>query len=157
MFRDSTISVNTACPVRGSHVDPARDPVYVNGRALAFCCTPCPSVFIQDPERYLRPMKISLRCPVVPSRRAILDSSLRVRLNQDIYYFSSMAALKRFRKDPLRYCGKLTDPVTRERFRPTKSSPHVAFRGRDYWFAADSTLARFQAQPERFYERLAGS
>lgn len=157
MYADSSISVNTVCPVRKARVDPNRNPVYVNGRAVAFCCTPCPATFSQDPERYLRPMKVSLRCPVRPARRAILDSSLRVKLNQDIYFFSSMSAMKLFRKDPLRYCGVLTDPVSRARFRPTKQSPHVTFRGREYYFAADSTLVRFQAQPERFYERFAGT
>lgn len=157
MYADSSISINTVCPVRKVRVDPNRSPVYVNGRAVAFCCTPCPAVFSQDPERYLRPMKVSLRCPVRPARRAILDSSLRLKLNQDIFFFSSMSAMKLFRKDALRYCGILTDPVSRERFRPTKQSPHVTFRGREYYFAADSTLARFQAQPERFYERFAGT
>lgn len=157
MYADSSISVNTECPVRGSRVDPDRDPVYVNGRPVAFCCQPCPSIFSLDPERYLRAMKVSLRCPVRPARRAIFDSSLRVKINQDIFFFSSMTAMKRFQKDPLRYCGPLTDPVTRKRFRPTKQSPHVTFRGRPYYFAADSTLVRFQAQPERFYERLAGT
>lgn len=157
MFADSSISLNTLCPVRKARVDPARDPVYVNGKAIAFCCHPCPSVFSHDPERYLRQMKVSLRCPVNHARRAILDSSLRTKINQDIFFFSSASALKRFQEDPLRYCDKLTDPVTRIRFRPSSASPHVTFRGRMYFFAADSTLVRFQAQPERFYERLAGT
>jgi YHS domain-containing protein len=157
MYADSTISLNTTCPVRKARVDPNRDPVYVNGSPVAFCCHPCPSVFSKEPERYLREMKVSLRCPVRPAHRAIFDSSLRMRVNQDVFFFSSLSAMKLFQKDPLRYCGVLTDPVTRGRFRPTKSSPHVTFRGRDYWFAAESTLVRFQAQPERFYERLAGT
>jgi YHS domain-containing protein len=157
MFADSSISLNTICPVRKARVDPNRDPVYVNGKAVAFCCHPCPSVFSQDPERYLREMKVALRCPVNPARRAIFDSSLRMKINQDIFFFSSRTAMKRFEKDPLRFCGKLTDPVTRDRFRPTSASPHVTFRGRMYFFAADSTLARFQAEPEKFYERLAGT
>ncbi|MGE5178824.1 MAG: hypothetical protein ACM3PF_07025 [Bacteroidota bacterium] len=157
MFADSSISLNTICPVRKAKVDPNRDPVYVNGRAIAFCCHPCPSVFSQDPERYLRELKIAVRCPVNPARRAIIDSSLRMKINQDIFFFSSRTAMQRFEKDPLRFCGKLTDPVTRTRFRPTSASPHVTFRGRIYFFASDSTLARFQATPEKFYERLAGT
>jgi YHS domain-containing protein len=157
MYADSSISINTVCPVRRARVDPNRDPVYVNGRPVAFCCTPCPAVFSQDPERYLREMKVSLRCPVRPARRAIFDSSLRMKVNQDIFFFSNTSAMKTFRKDPIRYCGVLTDPVSRERFRPTRQSPHVTFRGREYYFAADATLARFQAQPERCYERVAGT
>ena len=157
MYADSTISLNTNCPVRGGRVDPEREPVYVNGLPIAFCCQPCPSVFSKDPERYLRGMKVTLHDPIYPKKNAIFDSSVRATLNQDIYFFSSVAALKQFKKDPLRYCGLLTDPVSRARFKPSKSSPHVAFRGRNYYFAADSTLARFQADPEKFYERLAGS
>ncbi len=157
MYSDSSISLNTICPVRKAKIDPLRDPVYVNGRPVGFCCHPCPSIFSYDPERYLREMKVSLPCPVHPARRAILDSSLRAKINQDFFFFSSRAALKRFLRDPLRYCGKLTDPVDRVRFRPTKESPHVVFRGRDYYFADGSTLAKFQADPERYYERLAGS
>jgi YHS domain-containing protein len=157
LYADSSISINTICPVRRARVDPNRSPVYVNGRPVAFCCTPCPAVFSQNPERYLREMKVSLRCPVRPARRAVFDSSLRMRVNQDIFFFSSTSAMKTFRKDPLRWCGILTDPVSRERFRPTPQSPHVTFRGREYYFAADTTLVRFQAQPERFYERFAGT
>src|SRR5262245_42955070 len=157
MYADSSISINTHCPVRGGRVDPVRDPVYVNGSPVAFCCHPCPSVFSKDPERYLRTMKVTLRDPVHPSRNAVFDSSVRTMLNQDIYFFSSVGALKQFKKEPFRYCGLLTDPVSRARFKPSKSSPHVAFRGRDYYFAADSTLTRFQSDPKRYYERLAGS
>lgn len=157
MFRDSSVSLNTECPVRKARVDPIRDPVWVNGKPIAFCCTPCPAVFSQDPERYIRDMHVSLRCPVRPARRAVFDSSVRLKMNQDIFFFSSVAAMKQFRKDPLRYCGDLADPVTHARFRPTRQSPHVTFRGRTYYFSADSTLARFQATPERFFERLTGT
>lgn len=157
MYRDSSVSVNTVCPVRKGRIDPNRDPVYVNGQAVGFCCQPCPSIFSFDPEKYLREMKVAFRCPVRPTRRAIFDSSLRAQINQDIFFFSSPTAMKQFQKDPLRYCGKLTDPVTRARFRPTSASPHVTFRGRVYYFAADSSLAKFQERPERFYERTAGT
>ena len=157
MYRDSTISVNTQCPVRGGRIDPKRDPVYVNGRPVGFCCHPCPSTFSFDPEKYLRQMKVSLRCPVRPARRAILDSSLRTRINQDFYFFSSMAAMKQFKKDPLRFTGKLTDPVSHARFQPKKTSPRVTYRGAAFYFASDSTLTQFQAKPERYSERQTGT
>ena len=157
MYKDSTISVNNQCPVRGGRIDPKRAPVYINNRAIGFCCMPCPSTFSYDPEKYLRAMKVSLNCPVRPARRAILDSSLRARINQDFFFFSSMAAMKQFQKDPLRYAGKLTDPVSQERFVPKKDSPRVTFRGRDYYFSSPSTLATFQATPERYFERQTGT
>jgi YHS domain-containing protein len=157
LYRDSTISVNTQCPVRGGRIDPSRDPVYVNGRPVGFCCHPCPSTFSFDPEKYLRQMKVTLQCPVRPARRAILDSSLRTRINQDFYFFSSAAAMKQFKKDPLRFTGKLTDPVSHARFRPKKTSPRVTYRGAAYYFASDSTLTQFQAKPERYAERQTGT
>jgi YHS domain-containing protein len=153
MYRDSLISINDYCPVRKARLDPNRKPVYVNGQPVGFCCTPCPVTFSADPEKYLLGIHASFPCPVRPSRRAILDSTLRAKVNQDIFFFSSVAAKNRFLKDPLRYARTLTDPVSFERFQPTKSSPHVVFRGRDYYFAADSTRARFQAEPENWFER----
>ena len=153
MYRDSLVSFNDYCPVRLARLDPDRKPVYVNGTPIGFCCSPCPVTFSADPEKYLLALHASFPCPVRPTRRAILDSSLRARINQDIFFFSSVAAKNRFQKDPLRYAKTLTDPVSFLRFHPTKSSPHVVFRSRDYYFAADSTLARFQAEPEKWFER----
>ncbi|MGE5176960.1 MAG: hypothetical protein ACM3JJ_11360 [Hyphomicrobiales bacterium] len=156
-YRDSLISINDFCPVRKARLDPDRDPVYVNGRPVGFCCTPCPAVFSMNPERYLPDLKVSFPDPVTPSKRAVIDSSRLLKIGQDIYFFATLETMKRFRKDPLAYCGKLTDPVTHARFRPEPGSPHVRYRGRDYWFAADSTKAEFQATPERFSDRMPGS
>jgi YHS domain-containing protein len=153
MYKDSTVSINNYCPVRVARLDPKRKPVYVNGKPVGFCCTPCPVTFSMDPEKYLRALKVSLPCPVRPSRRAILDSSLRARINHDIYFFSSLSAMRQFKKAPLRYCGKLTDPVSFERFEPTKESPHIVYRDRDYYFGSDSTRIRFQAEPEKWFAR----
>jgi YHS domain-containing protein len=153
MYRDSLVSLNDYCPVRKARLDPDRKPVYVNGTPIGFCCSPCPVTFSADPEKYLRDLHASFPCPVHPRRRAIFDSSLRARVNQDIFFFSSVQAKSRFLKDPLRYTKTLTDPVSFQRFHPKKASPHVVFRGRDYYFAADSTLARFQAEPEKWFER----
>jgi len=153
MYPDSLLSLNDYCPVREARLDPDRKPVYVNGTPIGFCCSPCPVTFSADPEKYLLGLHAEFSCPVRPSRRAIFDSSLRARVNQDIFFFSSAGAKNRFTKDPLRYAKTLTDPVSFTRFHTTKGSPHVVFRGRDYYFAADSTLARFQAEPERWFER----
>jgi YHS domain-containing protein len=153
MYQDSLVSINDFCPVRKARLDPKRKPVYVNGNPIGFCCSPCPVTFTADPEKYLRELHASFRCPVRPSRKAIFDSSLRARVNQDIFFFSSVDARNRFVKNPLRYAKTLTDPVSFERFHPGRNSPHVVFRGRDYYFAADSTLARFQAEPEKWFER----
>lgn len=153
MYRDSLTSINDICPVRKARLDPDRKPVYVNGKPVGFCCSPCPVTFSADPEKYLTELHAAFPCPVNRGRRAIFDSSLRARVNQDIFFFSSVAAKNRFVKDPLRYTKALTDPVSFVRFPAKKTSPHVVFRGRDYYFASDSTLAVFQAEPDRWFER----
>ena len=153
MYRDSLTSINDICPVRKARLDPDRKPVYVNGKPVGFCCSPCPVTFSTDPEKYLTELHAAFPCPVNPARRAIFDSSLRARVNQDLFFFSSVAAKNRFVKDPLRYTKALTDPVSFVRFPAKKTSPHVVFRGRDYYFASDSTLAVFQAEPDRWFER----
>lgn len=111
---------------------------------------------MQDPERYLRALQIEPPCTVYPKRKAILDSSLRIKMNHEIFYFSSKAARDLFLKNPLRYCGLLTDPVGKQRFQPTAQSPRATFRGRSYYFAADSSRTRFLGAPEKFADRGVG-
>ena len=108
---------------------------------------------MQDPERYLRELHIEPPCTVYPKRKAIVDSSLRIKMNHEIFYFSSKAARDLFVKDPLRYCGLLTDPVSKQRFRPTAKSPHTDYRGRSYYFMADSSMTRFLGAPQKFADR----
>jgi YHS domain-containing protein len=98
-------------------------------------------------------LNIAVRDLVPPRRPARLDSSLRVVLGHDIFFFADEASRARFLKDPLRYCRRLTDPVTLRRFRPTSRSSHVDYRGRGYWFANDSTFTAFQATPDSFAVR----
>ena len=81
------------------------------------------------------------------------DSSLRVFVGHDIFYFADAASRARFLREPLRYCRRLTDPVTLRRFRPTPRSPHLEYLRRPYWFAADSTFRVFQATPDSFAVR----
>jgi YHS domain-containing protein len=69
-----------------------------------------------------------------------------------MYYFSTPGAKRKFLADPLRHCGLLTDPVSRERFQPAKDSPREDHAGRPYFFASDSTRAAFLADPARFAE-----
>ena len=108
---------------------------------------------MQDPERYLRDLEIDPPCVVQPGKKAIIDSSRRLKVNYEIYYFSSQAAMQRFKKDVLRFCGMLTDPITMARFKPTGRSPHAEYLGRTYFFSADSTHARFLERPDKFADR----
>ena len=96
---------------------------------------------------------IDVRDHLTPRRPAKLDSTLRVFVGHDIFYFADGASRSSFLKEPLRYCRRLTDPVTLRRFRPTARSPRLDYRGRPYWFANDSTFTAFRATPDSFAVR----
>jgi len=112
---------------------------------------------VQDPETHLR--EIGIRPPSIfkGGGKPVIDSSLRARVNYEIYYFANRAEMDRFKKDPLRYCGLVTDPVDMARFRPTAGSPHMQYGDRMYYFSADTTLARFQSDPLQYKDRKNGT
>jgi len=109
---------------------------------------------VKDPEPYLLDQDLKLPCPVHPDLPAILTSGLRERLNWEIYYFSSEAACEEFRKDPLRWCGLLTDPVDGTRFHPTAGSPKRTWNGRLYFFSSGKSREAFESSPEQYAERM---
>ncbi len=111
---------------------------------------PCPKVFVQDPDLYLTSLGIEIPCAVNENAWAILDLQHRIFVNFEAYYFSERRLLQQFRGDPLRYCGILTDPVTRQRFRPAKNSRPYPYKNRSYYFVSDSTYAVFVAAPDSF-------
>jgi YHS domain-containing protein len=102
---------------------------------------------------YLTWSALSFPCPVDPSQKAILSPQFRSFVNYEVYFFSSTSAMKKFNKSPLKYCGVLTDPVSRVRFQPTGKSPHWDYMDRPYYFASDSTLMAFRAMPDSFAVR----
>jgi len=105
----------------------------------------------------MRALKLEPMCVVEPEKKAMIDSSLRLQLGYEIYYFSSRAAMLRFQKEPLRYSGPMTDPITKRRFKPTAKSPRAEYLGRTYYFSADSTRTRFLSGPEKLADRHTGA
>lgn len=83
---------------------------------------------------------------------ARIDARSSARVNHEIYFFSTPGALRSFRRNPLKWCGEVTDPVSLERFRPDDSSPRTDFGDRPYFFRSDSTLALFRESPEEYAE-----
>ncbi len=108
---------------------------------------------MQGPEPFLKAQAIEVRDPLDPRRAAVLDSSRRVFIGHDLFYFADAASRARFEADPLRWAKRLTDPVTLKRFQPTARSPRTTYRGRRYWFASDSTRTAFRAAPDSFAVR----
>jgi len=117
----------------------------------------CAGVLVQDPESHLREIGVHPPAIFKGGGKPVIDSSLRARVNYEIYYFASRTELDRFRKDPLRYCGVVTDPVDMVRFRPTASSPKMQYADRLYYFSADSTRARFLSDPMQYKDRKTGT
>lgn len=152
-YADSLVSINDSCAVRGGALSPLIRPVYVNGAPVGFCCTGCPPVFVQMPDPYLLRMKAHFADPVHPERSAKITAGLRYHVNWEIYYFADRRSLDEFRRHPLDYCGRLTDPVAGVRFRPGPQSPHVTHAGRPYYFMNEKNLERFLAAPTAYAMR----
>jgi YHS domain-containing protein len=152
-YADSLVSANDRCMVRAERLSPRVRPTYVNGVPMGFCCVSCPAAFGSNPERYLRERRIRVPDLVRPGRPALFDSTLRVAIGHDLFYFSDAGARDAFARNPLRYVRALTDPVNQHRFRPTWRSRHLDYRGRRYWFETDLTFREFRAIPAAYAQR----
>lgn len=152
-FADSLLSINDRCAVREGALSTTIRPVYVNRQPVAFCCTGCPPVFVQMPEPYLARMKARFDDPVHAGRPARIAAGLRYHVNWEIFYFADRRSLAEFRKNPLEYCGKLTDPVAGVRFQPGPKSPKLIHAGRPYYFLNETTRDRFLADPREYAMR----
>ena|SRR5215470_5134229 len=108
----------------------------------------CPGIFGKDPERYLKEERLAFPDPVRPGQAAVVDSTHRVQLNYEVFYFRDVGTRRRFLADPTRYCGLLTDPVTSRRFQPTARSPRADYGGRRYFFTDSASLVAFLAMPD---------
>ena len=98
----------------------------------------------------LEHMSQSLWDPVDPRRLGSLDRRLHAHVNGEIYRFSRPETLDRFRRDPVRWCGVLRDPVTGARFVPGRRAPRAEARDGPYFFVSDSSRAVFRADPSRW-------
>jgi len=105
---------------------------------------------VQAADFLLEHMGRTLRDPVDPRSLGSLDTTLRARVNGEIYRFARTATLERFRRDPVRWCGILRDPVSGTRFIPDRWSPRFEQGDGPYIFTGDSTLAVFRANPQRY-------
>lgn len=101
-------------------------------------------------EFLLEHMSRTLWDPVDPGRLGSLDPKLRARVNGEIYRFAGKETLRRFRRDPVRWCGILRDPVNGVRFVPDRSAPRFDYLDGPYFFTSDSTHAAFAADPGRY-------
>lgn len=101
-------------------------------------------------EFLIEHMKRTLWDPVDPRQLGSLDSTLRSRVNGEIYRFASQTTLARFERDPLRYCGILRDPVNGCIFLPARNAPRIEWADGPYFFTCDSTRLAFCRNPAQF-------
>lgn len=98
---------------------------------------------MQGPEKYLNELGVALNCAVDPSHLAVIDAAHRVLVNHEAYFVADGAALQVFQAEPYRYAGKVTDPVSLERFVPTAESPNRTYGPRLFFFSSEETASAF--------------
>lgn len=152
-YHDGTVSVNDRCPVLRHRLDLRVLPVYVNQQPVGFCRASCAKAFVGLPEWYLGTLGVEFKCVVDPGRDAVLDPRQKAQVNYEIFFFASPANLQKFVDAPYRYSGKVTDPVSWERFQPTEASPRRNRAGRTFFFSSQSTARRFDRAPDAFVGR----
>lgn len=106
---------------------------------------------MQDPEIPLLAMNAKLDCPVRPRNAARIEERYRTIVNHEIWYFGDGNAKKKFDGKPYRWAGLVSDPVTLERFEPTKRSPRSEYNDRLFYFSSDSTRTVFESDPETYW------
>ena len=107
-------------------------------------------VFVQDPHVQLQELGIAIPDAVDPGRSAVLDPAHRSFVDYETFFFADDADKRRFDADPTASCGILTDPVTKQRFRPGSDAPRGEFAGRAYAFYNADNKATFDKTPEAF-------
>ncbi|MGH7740640.1 MAG: hypothetical protein ACRENS_01310 [Candidatus Eiseniibacteriota bacterium] len=107
---------------------------------------------MKDPEKALASLGLQFQI-LGGSAPARLDSTTRLWIGHDLFYFESGAARDRFVRDPLPHLEALTDPVTQRRFHPTSRSPQLTLHGRRYLFESDSSRTVFKGRPDFYAHR----
>jgi YHS domain-containing protein len=102
---------------------------------------------VQDPEIFLTGLALEIPSVMDERRKAVLDVAHRSFVNHETFFFADEEEKRRFDADPVRYCGIVTDPVTKQRFRPGADSPRVDHAGRPYFFYTQASLETFRGMP----------
>jgi YHS domain-containing protein len=105
---------------------------------------------VQDAHLFLNAKGIELRDYLDDRRPARLDAMHGVRINYESYYFADLESRGSFLADPVRYCGQVTDPVTKKRFLPREGSPRTRHGEVLFFFQSWAGLERFELRPESY-------
>lgn len=105
---------------------------------------------MQDVAGYVRRKGLALADYFDPTQPAVIDAEHLARLNYESYFFADTEGRARFLEDPIRFCGLVTDPVTKHRFRPNVESPRAEHAGVLYFFESGRNRYAFDRMPEDF-------
>jgi YHS domain-containing protein len=103
---------------------------------------------VQDPQIQLQELGIAIPDALDPRKAAVLDIAHRSFVNYETFFFADEGDKRLFDADPTASCGILTDPVTKQRFRPGSDPPRTEFGGRTYLFIDAASKAAFEKTPE---------
>lgn len=109
---------------------------------------------MQDVPTFVRQLGLTFRDYLDERFEAVLDAEHCVRLNYEAFLFGDAWSRERFLADPTDFCGLLTDPVSKRRFRPARGAGGTQHEGVSWYFESDATRAAFEAEPGRY--RLPG-
>ena len=93
---------------------------------------------------------LELACYFEPDRSVPSTHDAFLRINYEGFFFCNAEERDRFLADPVEYCGLLTDPVSKNRFRPTRESPMAEHEGVLYLFEGVETAGYFAEAPGDF-------
>ena len=102
---------------------------------------------MQGPSPFIQRFNVTIPCAVDPEESALLTADFSSRINYELYFFSNRDNKKEFSENPLKYCGILTDPVSKKRFRPGTSSPTLVNDGVKFVFYSEDTMNEFKKNP----------
>ena len=105
---------------------------------------------MQDVPEFVRRKGLEFRDYLDQREPALIDAEHCVRLNYEAYFFGDPWSRERFVSDPVLYCGLLTDPVSRERFRPHEDSPRARHEAVTYYFQNEEQQVAFKESPETY-------
>ena len=105
---------------------------------------------MQDPQIQLQELGIAVPDALDRRKAAVLDAAHRSFVNYEVFFFADEGDKRRFDADPTGSCGVLTDPVTKQRFRPGSDAPRMELGGRTYIFFTAESKATFEKAPEMF-------
>jgi YHS domain-containing protein len=106
---------------------------------------------VQDVPSALLRKGLSFSGYLNPNRPAILESAYMSRVNYETYFFADTAARELFNGDVVRFCGLITDPVSKQRFRPEVGSPRFDHEEVTYYFASAASQDLFEGDPESYW------